>query len=103
MIVEVDEGQEEMDNFPTAEHWMMLQKALLFADDSVARKVIAISDASNSQMRLVKTLGRHAKNFSEETWRKERERIVLEGSLLEFRRKRRIETKAVRDGRKDDG
>jgi ribA/ribD-fused uncharacterized protein len=68
-----------------AEHWMMLQKALLFVDKSVARRLIAISDASNSQRRLVKKLGRQVKNLSEETWRKERERVVLEGSLLKFR------------------
>ncbi|KAL0958341.1 hypothetical protein HGRIS_000486 [Hohenbuehelia grisea] len=33
-------GKDETVDLPTAEHWMMLQKALLFDDIAVARSVI---------------------------------------------------------------
>ncbi|KAK0211487.1 hypothetical protein IW262DRAFT_1414990 [Armillaria fumosa] len=66
--------------FPTAEHWMMFQKALLFDDIPIARQVLLTSGLA-----AVKTLGRKVSNFDDDIWNRERVRIVLEGNLHKFR------------------
>lgn len=58
--------------FPTAEHWMMVQKALLFGDVEVAKEVIEIEGSSAAECRAVKDLGRKVKGFDEEVWVRER-------------------------------
>lgn len=65
--------------FKTAEHYMMHAKALLFSDPETG---LAILKASHP--RKVKALGRRVRNFDEERWVGERERIVREGNLLKF-------------------
>lgn len=51
--------------------------------------------------RPVKALGRKVRNFSEETWVRERERIVLEGSLLKFRQSASLKAELLRTGDKE--
>lgn len=51
--------------------------------------------------RPVKALGRKVRNFSEETWVRERERIVLEGSLLKFRQSACLKAELLRTGDKE--
>jgi ribA/ribD-fused uncharacterized protein len=98
--VEIDEGVVEKVRLPTAEHWMMLQKALLFGDKEIARKVIDVTESSNQQMRYVKSLGRKVKNFDEWRWKKERERIVLEGNMLKFEQNEELKKKLLDTGEK---
>jgi len=95
--LEMDEGVMETIRFPTAEHWMMTQKALLFSDKAVARKVI---EADGSNMRHVKSLGRQVENFNEERWAKERGRIVLEGNMLKFGQNADLREKLMQTGEK---
>ncbi|KIM85821.1 hypothetical protein PILCRDRAFT_817036 [Piloderma croceum F 1598] len=71
--------------FPTAEHWMMTQKAILFGDAETAKQVLAIKGSKHTDCSKVKAMGRKVKNFDEKVWVRERERIVLEGTLLKFR------------------
>ena len=71
--------------FPTAEHWMMVQKALLFQDAEVARQIMNVTGTGSEDMALIKSLGRKVHGFDEATWVAKREGIVLEGNLLKFR------------------
>ena len=59
--------------FPTAEHYMMYQKAMFFNDNETAAKIL-----TTKSPRAVKTLGRAVKNFSEAEWDKKRYSVVLE-------------------------
>jgi len=86
--------------FPTAEHWMMTQKALLFGDYDVAREVLAIEESGPEACREVKGLGRKVRGFDEGVWVRERERIVLEGTLLKFRQNEGLRRKLEGTGDK---
>ncbi|KAF9871384.1 hypothetical protein CkaCkLH20_11031 [Colletotrichum karsti] len=66
--------------FKTAEHYMMHGKAVLFNDFEIALDILKADHP-----RKVKALGRKVANFDEKIWNENRERIVLEGSLLKFR------------------
>lgn len=96
MTVAIDD-KEITAELPTAEHWMMLQKALLFKDSAVAREVL---DADASDMAYVKALGRKVQNFDDGTWNAARERIVLEGSLLKFGQNEELKAKLLATGSK---
>lgn len=67
--------------YPTAEHYMMYQKAKLFGDDNIAGEVLA---GAELHPRKIKDLGRKVVGFDEKTWVAERERIVQEGTLLKM-------------------
>ncbi|KAL2155124.1 hypothetical protein VTH82DRAFT_3800 [Thermothelomyces myriococcoides] len=67
--------------YPTAEHYMMYQKAVLFSDPDVGAEILATPDP-----RGVKALGRKVSNFSEDVWKANREEIVRRGNLLKFTR-----------------
>ncbi|KAF8178432.1 hypothetical protein BJ912DRAFT_856157 [Pholiota molesta] len=92
-------GPEEV-VFPTAEHWMMLQKALLFKDSVIAREILEVPGISATDMAHIKALGRKVKNFDDEKWVANRERIVLEGNLLKFKQSEVLRKKLLDTGDK---
>lgn len=65
--------------YATAEHWMMAAKARLFGDPEGERRVLAAGHPSEA-----KKAGRLVRGFDEETWRRERFGIVVEGSVHKF-------------------
>ncbi|KAL3869029.1 hypothetical protein ACJMK2_041756 [Sinanodonta woodiana] len=65
--------------FLTAEQYMMYHKAKLFNDDEAARKIL-----TEVSPRKQKKLGRHVKNFSDETWKRNCIEIVKEGNKFKF-------------------
>lgn len=65
--------------YPTAEHYMMAQKARLFGDEVIFRKIIA-----GGSPKQVKALGRQIQGFSEKIWCEKREEIVFQGNLAKF-------------------
>ncbi len=71
----------EVDGFryPTAEHWMMAGKALLFGDEQTAAKIRAATSPKEA-----KQLGREVRGFDSARWDAEKRRIVLEGNLHKF-------------------
>ncbi|EMD32719.1 hypothetical protein CERSUDRAFT_87736 [Gelatoporia subvermispora B] len=94
--------------FPTAEHWMMAQKALLFGDLDAFWLVVGVEDpipgpagSDDARMRTyvdrqsppgpkaAKALGRAVRGFDEQVWERERERVVREGNLEKFRQNAR--------------
>lgn len=66
--------------FNTAEHWMMAQKAKLFADTEVYEMIMAATSPGEA-----KKLGRQVRNFDERVWNEQRSAIVVEGNCLKFR------------------
>lgn len=65
--------------FTTAEQYMMYQKALLMDDIVTATKILASATPAEA-----KALGREVKNFSQQKWDAECDRIVEEGNWLKF-------------------
>lgn len=82
------DGSDSTMVYPTAEHYMMYQKAKLFNDTEIAEEVLA---GAELHPRTIKNLGRKVKGFDEKTWVAERERIVEEGTWLKM-------TMPARDG-----
>ncbi|MFI0167208.1 NADAR family protein [Streptomyces sp. NPDC017082] len=65
--------------YATAEHWMMAAKARLFGDAEAERRVLAAEHPA-----AAKKAGRLVRGFDEETWERERFRLVVEGSAHKF-------------------
>ena len=65
--------------YPTAEHYMMAEKARLFGDDEIRRQILASSHPGEA-----KKLGRSIRSFSEEIWQQHRFEIVVDGNLAKF-------------------
>jgi ribA/ribD-fused uncharacterized protein len=66
--------------YRTAEQYMMHQKAILFSDHEVAAQILKTT-APKEQ----KALGRQVRNFDQEVWLANRERIVADGSYFKFK------------------
>lgn len=66
-------------HFPTAEHWMMWRKALLFGDTEAGERVLAAAHPHRA-----KAIGREVRHFDPAVWEAERYAIVLAGSLAKF-------------------
>ncbi len=58
---------------------MMHGKALLFGDLPIAEEILSTTSPAQQ-----KKLGRQVKNFDQEVWRREREKIVQEGNYYKF-------------------
>ncbi|MFJ9470078.1 NADAR family protein [Streptomyces caniferus] len=65
--------------YATAEHWMMAGKARLFDDAEAERCAIAAGHPKQA-----KDAGRRVRGFDEETWRRHRFGLVVEGSVHKF-------------------
>nr|WP_223267883.1 NADAR family protein [Streptosporangium nondiastaticum] len=65
--------------YATAEHWMMAGKARLFGDAEAEAEAIAASHPKQA-----KDAGRKVRGFDEETWRRHRFGLVVEGSVHKF-------------------
>lgn len=66
-------------HFPTAEHWMMAEKARLFEDEVIYEQILNCRTAAEA-----KKLGRQVQNFDQAIWMAHRSAIVIEGNLLKF-------------------
>ncbi|MDH2391329.1 NADAR family protein [Streptomyces sp. HNM0663] len=67
--------------YATAEHWMMAEKARLFADADAERMALEATSPG-----AAKTAGRLVRGFDERIWKRERFAIVRTGSLHKFGR-----------------
>ncbi len=65
--------------FPTAEHYMMWSKAMLFADGAAAERILAAAEPG-----AAKQLGRGVRGFDEDELEAHRFRIVVDGSIAKF-------------------
>jgi ribA/ribD-fused uncharacterized protein len=71
--------------YPTAEHWMMAHKALLFDDIKTFEKVIEASKPGE-----VKELGRQVQGFDENIWNKNKFQIVRTGNIHKFNQNKEL-------------
>ena len=65
--------------YPTAEHWMMAEKALLFGDDVTLGQILDCEEPKQA-----KALGRKVKSFDEAVWKSKCRQIVTTGNLAKF-------------------
>lgn len=65
--------------YKTAEHYMMAQKAELFADNEIFEKIIRVDHPNEA-----KALGRKVKNYQENVWLQHRFDIVVNGNIAKF-------------------
>jgi ribA/ribD-fused uncharacterized protein len=66
--------------YPSAEHWMMAEKARLFGDEESAAKILQAPSP-----KAAKELGRAVKGFDGAKWTNHRFGIVARGSFEKFR------------------
>lgn len=67
-------------HYPTAEHFMMAEKARLFGDSEAEQKILNCGDPHHA-----KKLGRLVKNYDDKKWLEHRFDIVVRGNLGKFR------------------
>lgn len=65
--------------YPTAEHFMMAQKARLFDDNETLEEILKAKTPAEA-----KKIGRKVKNFDEKIWLENRFKIVEEGNYYKF-------------------
>lgn len=65
--------------YPTAEHFMMCEKARLFGDEATAREILTSPSPGRA-----KAFGRKVRGFDEATWVEHRYDIVRRGSVAKF-------------------
>lgn len=65
--------------YPTAEHYMMAEKANLFGDRATAALILQAGHPKQ-----VKALGRQVLNFDEALWQEKRSEIVIAGNVAKF-------------------
>jgi ribA/ribD-fused uncharacterized protein len=65
--------------YPTAEHFMMAEKARLFGDGEAREKILAAASPA-----AAKKLGRTVRGFHEQKWTRARFDIVVAGSRAKF-------------------
>ena len=81
--------------YPTAEHYMMAEKARLFGDDEMRGKIIAASSPG-----AAKALGRAVANFDNQVWVQHRLDIVVKGSAAKFGQNPALKTYLLETGNK---
>jgi len=79
----------------TAEHFMMAEKARLFNDVNILKKIL-----SSKTPALAKKLGRNVSNFDESLWVKSRLNIVVRGNLAKFSQHEDLKTFLLETGDK---
>jgi ribA/ribD-fused uncharacterized protein len=65
--------------YPTAEHYMMAEKARLFGDTATAQRILRTPVPG-----AAKALGREVQGFVESTWNAHRFDIVVRGNMAKF-------------------
>ena len=69
----------EVQEYSSAEQFMMYHKAMVFLDRETAKKIM-----STNNVRTIKELGRQVSDFHLETWKYFRSKIVYEGNKAKF-------------------
>ncbi|KAG9127962.1 hypothetical protein FRC07_006979 [Ceratobasidium sp. 392] len=83
--------------YENAEQFMMHRKGLLFAPDSPV--TAAVLETTNP--RDIKALGRKIPDFDDEVWKRERMKIVTEGTYLKFMQNEDMKAQLLATGDKE--
>ena len=67
------------DTYPTAEHYMMAEKAHMFGDEAIHAAILKATHPDQA-----KKLGRGVRNFNEAHWNEERFEVVVRGNAAKF-------------------
>ena len=67
-------------HYPTAEHWMMAEKARLFHDAEMLKEILVAPDPKTAKL-----CGRRVSGFCGETWNANRVDIVTRGNVAKFK------------------
>lgn len=73
--------------YPSAEHFMMAEKARLFGDSATQERIIAAESPSKA-----KQLSREVKGFDQKTWNKAKFEVVVCGNLHKFSQDKQLRT-----------
>lgn len=65
--------------YPTAEHWMMAEKARLFRDEEMERRILEADEPGEA-----KALGRKVRDYDDAAWKARRFDAVVEGNVHKF-------------------
>jgi len=65
--------------YPSAEHYMMAEKALLFRDERARARILA-----NTDPKTAKELGRAVRGFDNRVWAQQRVAVVERGNMAKF-------------------
>src|SRR5947207_8719922 len=65
--------------YPTAEHFMMAQKARLFGDEDMRAQILNAGGP-----KAAKQFGRQVRNFNQDVWEESRFELVVEGNFAKF-------------------
>lgn len=65
--------------YPTAEHYMMAEKARLFNDNDAEKKILEAKSPAEA-----KKIGRQVMNFNQTIWEEKRFDIVVKGNYAKF-------------------
>jgi len=79
--------------YKTSEHWMMANKAKLFGDHEIFKKIINADKPGE-----VKELGRQIKNFDQLTWDKQKYEIVKSGNIHKFSQNQKLKDYLINTG-----
>ena len=74
-------------HYPTAEHYMMAEKARLFGDDATLQKILTANDPAQA-----KQLGREVKGYQDNIWKQHRVEIVVRGNAAKFTQNEKLKT-----------
>lgn len=74
-------------HYPTAEHYMMAEKARLFGDDAALQKILASDSPADA-----KALGRTVKGYQDNIWKQHRYETVVCGNTAKFTQNEELKT-----------
>jgi ribA/ribD-fused uncharacterized protein len=80
-------------NYPTAEHFMMSEKAVLFGDAATRKLILKAPNPG-----AAKALGRQVKGYTEEAWVARRFEAVVQGNRAKFSQNPTLATYLVATG-----
>ena len=67
------------DTYPTAEHWMMAEKARLFEDEATRQRILGVRTPGEA-----KKLGRQVRGFDPAQWDEVKFNLVVAGNFYKF-------------------
>ena len=79
------EFEDKENKYNSTEQYMMYQKAKLFDDAEIAGEIL-----KSKQPRDIKALGRKVKNFDQQVWELNSEKIVVCGNMLKFSQNKKL-------------
>lgn len=79
--------------YPTAEHWMMAEKARLFGDEAVRERIMAAKHPND-----VKKLGRQVQDFEPSRWDAAKFDLVVTGNYHKFKQHETLENYLLTTG-----